>query len=731
MEIWLENALGVKQGEGPIITASAWNQTTRLNAAGEFSFTMPALDPRAAYVRPKYFARAWQFEAPAGWREVGYGRIENISMSMSPEGLPQLTVGGVDELGELTDRICHDMSLRREVQIHPAEVFSWDGATTYLANPRTHDHIIGDTTTATLMTGGKNIVIRSLYVFHRISFVITATGDTGHLTVSYYDVDTADWATISVTDGTGNSSNTLIQNGDMIFDPPATWGVEPGKILYELRLTVSGFLDLTEIADISIWYHDGSMTALADVLTYAPAGWSLDTANGYGAVKQRPLGANILLGNTFETFTGTIDDTTSDTFVSWTNTTVNDGAGRSVLAVTGGHTGNCVKITSNNAEHIVGYVGLSQEIAVQAGLQYTLTFWAKGDGGAEGYIRCILHDNTVGGSDQDIVFYDTVYTGTSWQEFVIPIYIPPGMATLGIAFYIKQFSVAAEAVYLDDVSLQQGGGESVYLQLRDETILEALRRIAANTSENFIRSPAGRKVLWLGPDTRDSGLRALAAEPLAGTSIPNALLLANLTELTDAASLVSRVYAYGGGMGIDRVTLANITQPIPTGYVLDKTNNYLERTAAVAVLGVIETAQQWGDILPADKSETQAQYAANALMWQAWQYLETHSATDTDRVYGDVPRFYRATVVKAERMVLPGYMLRLSYHQYREGAHAIAIERDCWITAVSQQVTDAGIHLIGLELATVPRQAENDNVLIARNLIRLRDAMAHNSAEGY
>jgi len=725
MEIWIEDAGGVKQGGGPLITAASWTQTDRLNAAGEFAFSLPALDPRAALVRPKAYARAWQCEPPAGWREVGYGRIERVSTVMGADGRPQLNVTGVTELGLLVDRLCHNMTLRREVQAHPAEVYG-SGANLYQG---TYDYGIGDTTTADVLDHGGDIFIRANQIFHKITFVVsTPHANASVAAATYWDTQSETWASLDIVDGTSAAGVAFAQSGAITFDPPSGWGIEPGKTLYELKLTYTGAISAVSVADITVWYFDGTPDALTTILSYAPPGWSLDTANGYGATEQRALGADILTNSGFETHTGTADDATTDTFTGWTNNGANDGAGRSILAVTSAHGGgHAVKLTSDSGAN---YAYLTQEATVTPGQQYTLKFWCKGDAGV-GQMRCILTDTTSGGSGQELLSYDSQTTGAAWAEHSLTLLIPAGLTALTLRFDLHYNTSDPAAAYLDDVTLQAGGRESVYLQLRDETVLEALRRVAALTSENFIRSPAGRQVLWLGADVRDSELRAVAADPVAGYSIPNALLLTDLTELEDAAGLVSRVYAYGGGMGANRVTLADVTQPIPAGYVLDRTNNYLERTAAVAALGVVETAQQWADIVPADQSATQAQYAANALMWQAWNYLETHSATDTDRVYGDIPRFYRASVVKVERDVLPGYTLRLSYHRFRDGVHAINIERDCWITAVTQSVSDAGAHVVGLELATVPRAAENDNLLLARNLIRLRDVSAHNSAEGY
>ena len=60
--IWIdiEDASGNKYGMGPIFTESGWTSTRRLDAAGTFSFTMPASDPMAAEVQNKRYARCWR-----------------------------------------------------------------------------------------------------------------------------------------------------------------------------------------------------------------------------------------------------------------------------------------------------------------------------------------------------------------------------------------------------------------------------------------------------------------------------------------------------------------------------------------------------------------------------------------------------------------------------------------------------------------------------------------------
>ena len=47
MNYWvdIENANGVRLGDGPILSAQAWTHTARLDRAGTFSFTMAAAIP--------------------------------------------------------------------------------------------------------------------------------------------------------------------------------------------------------------------------------------------------------------------------------------------------------------------------------------------------------------------------------------------------------------------------------------------------------------------------------------------------------------------------------------------------------------------------------------------------------------------------------------------------------------------------------------------------------------
>lgn len=107
-EMWIdvENASGTRYGDGPIRTATGWTSTRRLDRAGEFSFTMPASDPRllcadgTALLQHKRVVRCWAADEN-GIREKGAGIIDTIEWSVDANGATMLTVSRKRPITEL------------------------------------------------------------------------------------------------------------------------------------------------------------------------------------------------------------------------------------------------------------------------------------------------------------------------------------------------------------------------------------------------------------------------------------------------------------------------------------------------------------------------------------------------------------------------------------------------------------------------------------------------------
>jgi hypothetical protein len=145
---------------------------------------------------------------------------------------------------------------------------------------------------------------------------------------------------------------------------------------------------------------------------------------------------------------------------------------------------------------------------------------------------------------------------------------------------------------------------------------------------------------------------------------------------------------------------------VPTGYILSKTDNYLERSDATTAYGyVIEKQQSFPDVRALNDTTTQLERASNALFDLAYEYLRTHSATNLNRATGgyDVPRFATVTVAKCDHPLWPAHMLDVAYDRWVDSYHADHIGEAMRITEVINTLDSSGAHSVQLRLASVDR----------------------------
>lgn len=250
---------------------------------------------------------------------------------------------------------------------------------------------------------------------------------------------------------------------------------------------------------------------------------------------------------------------------------------------------------------------------------------------------------------------------------------------------------------LDTINGYASTGATVYAKFAGESVLAALIMVATAIGENFILG-AGRRVLWLRDDVRSSGLRAVAhVDPIAAEGNANIVLLKDLERVEDSYDLITRIYPYGGGNSRNRLTLADADWTPPAGYTLNKTANYIESVAGVAAWGRFERSLAWSEIAPIHNTVADGQMAANMLAQAAYEELSR----------SDAPHMaYRATVVgqRPDRPLLPGHTVEVDYHEWRDGYHAININRQTlWILEVEEALGPDGLQATGLLLATVDR----------------------------
>jgi hypothetical protein len=701
----VEDADGKRLGSGPIITATGWECTRLLDRVGTFRFAMPATDPKADLLQVKRYVRCWGIRDGA-LAELGGGVIEQAIIG-NPTN-PQLQVSGSDFLRELAYRSVGDMWLADEVIEHAHRVAHVVVGPSYAVEmPECTDYAVGDTTTYATLTheaynGGEYLYIGHMRQFDTIHFAMKSCGIAPSTAWRIQVFDTADfgWKDVTIEENTTiYLGQWLRQSGFIRFSIPDNWGLEglTHGPLYDVRIssTDNTMTDM-QIWDIAVGYTRPTTRALEMIAAKFPANWALDDINGYTSTQApQATGAELIVGGGFEVFTGTADDSTTDTFTGWINAGTDANNRIEAWTASGGMGAYNARIQAA----VTGTPYLYQDMTVTPYTDYVLAFQCKGDGGT-GQIIYRLKDNVTGRYLSYHIY--TMQTAAAWVDYSYRLTVPPECTSLRV-----ELSCTVGAARIDSVSLVPYIGGEVYLELAGESDLEALNRLAEQTGEHFILSYSGRRVLWLGFDERRAGVKAInGGNALAQQGNPAVAQISNLTEQQDAYDLVSRVYVYGGDTGSNRLSLAGSTRSVPAGYVLNTADNYIERTGCPYPL--IEKPLEFTDVSAADTTTNAIAFSANMLVDRAQQWLETHSATDTDRLTGNVPRAYALELVGCQRPLYPGHMLAVNYIQSRDGVTLQRLITDLWIMSVTEQIDANGIPTTALEVATVDALARTD-----------------------
>jgi len=180
-------------------------------------------------------------------------------------------------------------------------------------------------------------------------------------------------------------------------------------------------------------------------------------------------------------------------------------------------------------------------------------------------------------------------------------------------------------------------------------------------------------------------------------AVIRACYIVELTQTKDGYERISRVYPYGGGVGMDRVTLASATVSAAAGYTMDTTNNYLEYDAAPSRVDAVVT---WGDIGNQDDENATDAGASNTLYYAAYNHLRKRIAANET---------YSIRVVGLDDPVSPGDTVRVQYRRYVDGVLAIDIDdSDLCVLESSTEIDDRGVRTVAMQLATVDMWPASD-----------------------
>jgi hypothetical protein len=308
MWIDVENASGTRYGDGPIRTATSWTSTRRLDRAGEFSFTMPASDPRLVcsdgtnLLQHKRVVRCWAADEH-GIREKGAGVIDTIEWTVDAGGATMITVSGSDLLRELANRTVGDLELFEATAYatnHPSEPMTLRLIETY------NDPAFNTSTALTpgsLITLGASEPLSFLFIQHTRAFSkITLTLSTVNnvhsdtFQVQYYNASDPLKPAWEALPGLVNNTERIVPATDtdpefkfpfgvtgtntIEFSAPTGWTSDSGK--YSIRMFDYGNqLGAFNITAISVTIVEPVTDGLQRIMALAPEGWTLDPAGMY------------------------------------------------------------------------------------------------------------------------------------------------------------------------------------------------------------------------------------------------------------------------------------------------------------------------------------------------------------------------------------------------------------------------------------------------------------------
>ena len=279
LRIDIETPFGTKVGSGPIISAANWSNRTLLDKAGSFSFDMALADAQYNQVADGRFAHCYGVIGGL-WQEVGKpGIIKRQECIINPSQPTTIRVSGPDLLYELTYRMVGPLQIMATEQVDYTECKFYDsGGPSYTdkVEPFTFSLI----QTCYLYVGYTTL-------FTGLVWDLGATKNTTACTTACEFYNGTNWSAIGgFSDGTMTGGNTTLgQDGTMSWTRPGNWETTTidSDIAYWVRLYPVGANTDSNLncTDLDVLGDGPTTNGPALIMAYAPAGWSLDTTNGY------------------------------------------------------------------------------------------------------------------------------------------------------------------------------------------------------------------------------------------------------------------------------------------------------------------------------------------------------------------------------------------------------------------------------------------------------------------
>lgn len=287
---------------------------------------------------------------------------------------------------------------------------------------------------------------------------------------------------------------------------------------------------------------------------------------------------------------------------------------------------------------------------------------------------------------------------------------------------------------------------NIYARFRDDSVLNALIRVAEITGEHF-RIGTGRQVQWLGRDSDfvSSNVRAVMGgdgNAIVDGGYTHLAQIASISHVEDAQGMVNRVIIYGNGEGDNRLTIRGATvwpdgvsiittsphfRTMPNGrnYYLVAGNsaptvnnvlNCLEDATSTAAYGVHEQALQISNIAPLSNTTADIQNAANQLVRAAWEYILQNAEPRNS---------YSLRLVGCNTVLRPGTTIPVHAQRWVDGQRPIDINETLNILGATIELDADGLRTSDLMVSDGVRQPMSAGDVIAAQAAKSYVMQAH------
>ena len=271
--------------------------------------------------------------------------------------------------------------------------------------------------------------------------------------------------------------------------------------------------------------------------------------------------------------------------------------------------------------------------------------------------------------------------------------------------YSQQSPAAIGAALVSLVSgwsLTGSGGNLTDARFDGMSVWRALLALAEMQGMH-VRAGDASNTVELGAFGESAGLTLIGASPLQIPQTRSGIaLIERISREESSEAAATRLYPVGAGIGEALLSLANSTRttPYPIQQITGANGQpqyYLEDSAGVGALGVIERFGKFRQVAPLSNSPTDLQNAANALYDLAAAWLMRYSTRE---------EVYRVTCRGVTQSVKPGDKVRVVYRGAIERDGVIVdyldLDADLWVISVSERASLGGLSAEFL-LSTVDR----------------------------